>query len=46
MLMAKLPLRLLGLALLTVTITVASCQAVFYELSLPFEDTPVERLER
>lgn len=44
--MAKLPLRLLGLALLTVTITVASCQAVFHDMRLPFQDAPVERLER
>ncbi len=34
--MAKLPLRLLGLALLTVTITVASCQALFHDVQLPF----------
>ena len=33
--MARLPLRLLGLLLLTVTITVASCQAMFYGASLP-----------
>ncbi len=44
--MAKLPLRLLGLALLTVTITLASCQALFYDVRLPFQDAPVERLER
>lgn len=44
LLMAKLPLRLLGLALLTVTITVASCQAVFHGMRLPTENPPVERL--
>ena len=44
--MARLPLRLLGLALLTVTITVASCQAVFHDMQLPFQDPPVERPDR
>jgi hypothetical protein len=44
--MAKLPLRLLGLALLTVTITVASCQALFHDVRLPFQDLPAEKLER
>jgi hypothetical protein len=34
--MAKLPLRLLGLALLTMTLTVASCQALFHDMQLPF----------
>jgi hypothetical protein len=42
--MAKLPLRLLGLALLVVTITVASCQALFHDVQL--QDAPAERLER
>jgi hypothetical protein len=45
-LMAKLPLRMLGLALLTVTITVASCQALFHDVQLPFDDPPVQGLER
>jgi hypothetical protein len=44
--MAKLPLRLLGLTLLTVTITVASCQALFHDVRLPFQDAPVELLDR
>jgi len=33
--MAQFPLRLLGLLLLTATITVASCQAMFYGAALP-----------
>lgn len=33
--MARLPLRLLGLLLLTATVTVASCQAMFYGAELP-----------
>jgi|TARA_R110001592_G_scaffold302445_3_gene574391 hypothetical protein len=33
--MARFPLRVLGLLLLTATITVASCQAVFYGAELP-----------
>ena len=33
--MAKLPLRALGLLLLTVTIAVASCQALFHVTDLP-----------
>lgn len=44
--MARLPLRLLGLALLTVTITVGSCQALFHDVRLPFQEPPVERPER
>ena len=43
--MAKLPLRLVGLTLLTVTITVASCQALFDDVRLPFQDIPVELLD-
>ena len=33
--MAKLPLRALGLLLLTLTITIASCQALFPTADLP-----------
>jgi hypothetical protein len=33
--MARLPLRFLGLLLLMATITVASCQAMFYGAELP-----------
>lgn len=33
--MARLPLRLLGLLLLIASITVASCQAMFYGAELP-----------
>lgn len=33
--MARFPLRVLGLLLLTATITVASCQAMFYGAALP-----------
>jgi hypothetical protein len=33
--MARLPLRFFGLLLLTATITVASCQAMFYGAALP-----------
>jgi len=33
--MAKLPLRALGLLLLTVTIAIASCQALFHATDLP-----------
>ena len=33
--MARLPLRFLGLLLLTATITVSSCQAMFYGAELP-----------
>lgn len=33
--MARFPLRVLGLLLLTATITVSSCQAVFYQAALP-----------
>lgn len=33
--MARFPLRVLGLLLLTATITVSSCQAVFHGAELP-----------
>jgi len=33
--MAKLPLRALGLLLLTLTIGIASCQALFHATELP-----------
>ena len=33
--MAKLPLRVLGLLLLALTITVASCQALFHFTDVP-----------
>jgi len=40
--MAKLPLRVLGIALLTVTISVPGCQALFHATTIP---DALERIE-
>jgi hypothetical protein len=42
--MAKLPLRALGLLLLTLTIGIASCQALFHGTELPSLPAALERL--
>lgn len=42
--MAKLPLRALGLVLLTLTIGIASCQALFHASELPSLPDALERL--
>jgi len=41
--MARLPLRALGLALLTLGITVSSCQALFHGVSLPSPGSLLEQ---
>lgn len=43
--MAKLPLRALGLLLLTLTIGIASCQALFHATELPSLPAALERLD-
>ena len=43
--MAKLPLRLLGIALLTVAICVPGCQALFQATTLPDALERIERIE-
>lgn len=43
--MATLPLRALGLLLLTLTISVASCQALFYATDLGSLPQALERLD-
>lgn len=42
--MAKLPLRALGLLLLTLTIGIASCQALFHATELPSLPGALEQL--
>jgi len=41
--MARLPLRVLGLLLLTLAISVASCQAVFYGATIPSLDAAFDQ---
>lgn len=41
--MARLPLRALGLLLLTLAITLSSCQALFHGVSLPSPGSVLER---
>ena len=43
--MAKLPLRILGLLLLTLTIGIASCQALFQVTELPSLPEALQQLE-
>ncbi len=43
--MAKLPLRVLGIALLTITICVPGCQALFHATKLPSAFALVEQIE-
>lgn len=43
--MAKFPVRLLGLVLLTVTITVPGCQALYHATTLPTLGEAIEQLE-
>jgi hypothetical protein len=43
--MANIPQRVLGLLLLTLTITVASCQALFHDVTLPSLPAALERAD-
>ena len=43
--MAKLPLRILGIALLTVTVWVPGCQALYQATSLPSAFELIEQIE-
>lgn len=43
--MAKFPVRLLGLVLLTVTITVPGCQALYHATTLPTLTEVIEQAE-
>ena len=43
--MAKLPLRALGLLLLTLTVSVPGCQALFHASTTPFLPEILEQLE-
>jgi hypothetical protein len=43
--MAKFPIRLLGLVLLAVTITVPGCQALYHATTLPTLTEAIEQME-